>query len=66
MKTTNQYNPLVKEWIIEFTKRIKISSGSKKIKFSYLDAVNASDFNRTELDSLLIEFIGFIKENPLL
>ena len=65
MKTTNQYNPLVKEWIIEFTKRIKISSGSKKIKFSYLDAVNASDFIRTELDSLLIEFVGFIKENPL-
>lgn len=60
-----KHNRIVSEWIIEFTERVRTTTGSTKTIFTYSDAVQRSLRFRTKLDEVLIQYVEFIASNPL-
>jgi len=61
-----KHNSIVTDWIKEFTKNTKQSSGSRKMKFNFSDAVNYSEYTRSEFDSLMLDYLDFINHKPLM
>lgn len=57
-------NEIVSNWIKEFTKRVKKESGSKKVKFTFKDALCRAD-ETTPFDGVMIRYLDFINRNPL-
>lgn len=62
----NKYNSLVKHWIIKFTIETKRISGSRKRNFNFSDAIDSSEYTRSKFDNLLIEYLNFIEQRPLM
>lgn len=55
----------VSNWKSEFTERIKTVSKSRKQEFTYLDALKRCTDQRSELDKVMIKYLGFINSDPL-
>jgi len=58
-------NKFIQDWKAEFIERIKKQSKSKKQVFHYGDALSRSVNTRTELDKVMVEYLGFINSDPL-
>lgn len=55
----------VTNWKHEFTARIKTAIKSKKQNYHFGDALKGSEGLRTGYDKLMIEYLDFLKTNPL-
>lgn len=58
-------NIIVADWLVEFTERIRGISGSRKMNFTYYDALQRSSNTKTQFDKILIDYLKFINGNPL-
>jgi hypothetical protein len=64
IKTTS-IGEFITSWKADFTERIKVASKSKKRKWTYFDAVTSNAFITDPLDKVLIDYLRFIKSDPL-
>lgn len=65
MESKSNFQTFVDSWKADFIKRIKIDTGSRKMIFTFNDAVERSQGNRTHLDEVFIEYFKHINSNPL-
>src|SRR5680860_43389 len=59
------YHLIVSEWKEEFRIRAKTVSGSRKMNFTYDDAVSKSTDIRSDLDEVMISYLIFMSRMPL-
>lgn len=65
MESKSNFQTFVDSWKADFIKRIKSDTGSRKMIFTFNDAVERSQSNRTQLDEVFIEYFKYINSNPL-
>ena len=58
-------NLLVDSWKDDFIGSVKLQTQSRKVNFSYLDAVNRATGLMTPLDKVMVNYLEFINSDPL-
>lgn len=65
MENKGLFERFTNEWKQVFITRIKEATKSRKMVFTFADAIERSEGNRTPLDDVFIEYFQFINTNPL-
>jgi hypothetical protein len=63
--TKEIFNSFVNDWKTKFIRRIKSETNSRKLVFTYFDAVERSEGLITKTDAVFIEYFNYINKNPL-
>lgn len=65
MENKDLFKSFADEWKQDFIPKIKEATKSRKMIFTFADAIERSEGNRTPLDDVFIEYFQFINSNPL-